>query len=276
VDPPAAPTILLIEDEVPIAHAVAHTLGHAGYHLWHAENAADARAMVRHQRPDLIVLDLSLPDVDGLVLCTWLRAEAPSVPILACSQASARERVLCLQLGAEDVLSKPFDLHELEARVRAIVRRTRPDLEPHHLPVPADSPDTPRQPVAPAVQPAVPTLGPHGSAVGPGSHRPATAPDVSGLHVDVAHWRVTLNGRRLDLTPTEFQLLAFLARRAGQVVSREEVARAVWGDASMSRSRTVDAYARRLRAKLDAPGGPRLMNVRGFGFVLVGPLPTAA
>jgi DNA-binding response OmpR family regulator len=248
VDRPPAPTILLIEDDVPTAQAVAHLLGHAGYHVWHVECAADTRAILRHQRPDLIILDLGLPDVDGLVLCTWLRAEAPTVPILACSQA-ARERVLCLQLGAEDAISKPFDLHELEARVRAIVRRTRP----------------------------APPLQRHPAAEPPDARRHLTdAPDLGTLRVDVAHWRVTLNGRRLDLTPTEFQLLAFLAQRAGQVVSREDVAQAVWGDASMSRSRTVDAYARRIRAKLEVPGGPRLMCVRGFGFVLVGPILTAA
>jgi DNA-binding response OmpR family regulator len=230
---PRGATVLLVEDEARTARSVVRALGQAGYHVWHAENAADARAILGHQRPDLVVLDLSLPDVNGLVFCTWLCTSLAGVPILACGHVSARERVLCLQVGAADVLAKPFDLGELELRLRAIARHARP-------------------------------------AAGGGPRRVGTY-DVGPLHVDLPRWRASLAGRALDLTPTEFQLLSFLMQHAGEVVSRKQVAGSVWGDASMSRSRTIDAYVRRLRAKLSGPGAPSLLNVHAFGFVLVPP-----
>jgi DNA-binding response OmpR family regulator len=225
--------VLLVEDDAHLAQSVVRALAQASFQVWHAENGADARAILRQHRPNLVVLDLSLPDVDGLVFCTWLRSEAPELPILACSQAAARERVLCLQLGAEDVISKPFDLQELEARARAIVRRA------------------------------------HTASAARRSQEGRHA--LGSLQVDLARWSVTLNGRRLHLTPTEFQLVTFLIQHAGQVVSRQEVAHAVWGNVSMSTSRTIDAYVRRLRAKLGEPGAPWLLTVRGYGFVLVAP-----
>jgi DNA-binding response OmpR family regulator len=233
---PAA-TVLLVEDDMRLARSVVRALAQASFQVWHAENAADARAILRHHRPYLVVLDLSLPDVDGLVFCTWLRSETPELPILACSQGAVRERVLCLQLGAEDVLGKPFDMQELEARARAIVRRAHTVRTARRAP--------------------------------PGPHL------LGSLHIDLGRWCATLNGRRLHLTPTEFQLIVFLAQHAGQVISRQEVARAVWGNASMSRSRTVDAYVRRIRAKLSGPGAPQLMTVQGYGFVLVAPMLTS-
>jgi len=240
-----SPTILLIEDDQAVASGVTHLLSSIAS-VWHAETAADARAVLRQHRPDLIVLDLTLPDVDGLVFCTQLKVEAPEVPFMICSEATTAEKVLAFKLGAEDVVAKPFDMAELEARIDAILRRyahRRPLLETSQAPPP----------------------------------KPTSAPSHLGrLRVDLARWRVTLDDRPLELTPTEFQLLVFMTRRPGEIISREELARGVWGDESMSRSRTIDAYVRRISAKLSGSGAPRILSIRGLGYQLAMPLVSAA
>lgn len=242
---PGSATILLVEDEAACAVEVTRALAASGHTVWHAETGADARAMLRQGQPDLIILDLTLPDIDGLVFCTSLKTDAPNLPFMICSTGTTTEIVLSFTLGAEDFVAKPFELPELLARVAAILRRcARPQTlppQPSTATQLADSPPT--------------TLG--------------------RLRVDLAHWRVTLDDRWLELTPTEFQLLVFMARRPGAIISREELARGVWGDASMSRSRTIDAYVRRITAKLssgpadvvDEPA-PRILNIRGCGYQL--------
>jgi two-component system OmpR family response regulator len=214
--------------------------------VWHAERAADARAVLRQHRPELIVLDLTLPDVDGLVFCTQLKVEAPDVPFMICSEATTAEKVLAFKLGAEDVVAKPFEMAEFEARIDAILRRHARK----NVPIEPSQPPQPR------------TNG--------------TAPHLGRLRVDLARWRVTLDDRPLELTPTEFQLLVFMTRRPGEIISREELARGVWGDESMSRSRTIDAYVRRISAKLSGSGVPRILSIRGLGYQLATPLVTAA
>jgi DNA-binding response OmpR family regulator len=240
------PTILLVEDDVNFAADIIGALsaGSTGdWIVWHAESAADARAVLKHGRPDLIVLDLTLPDVDGLVFCTQLKSEAPNVPFMICSTVTISEKVLAFKLGAEDVLAKPFEFVELEARIEAILRR----------------------------RPAPDTAAPHVHS----TPSPAAASPLGTLRVDVARWRVTLDGKPLELTPTEFQLLVFMSRRPGEIVSREELARGVWSDACMSRSRTIDAYVRRISAKLVGPGAPRMLSIRGLGYQLAVPFVAA-
>jgi DNA-binding response OmpR family regulator len=209
--------------------------------------------MLKQGQPDLIVLDLTLPDVDGLVFCTSLKTEAPDLPFMICSTGTTTEKVIGFTLGAEDFVAKPFELLELQARVQAILRRRArvlaPSASPPNNTTQADSPPT----------------------------------TVGRLRVDLAHWRVTLDDRWLELTPTEFQLLVFMAHRPGAIISREELARGVWGDESMSRSRTIDAYVRRITAKLsssqtddiDEPP-PRILNIRGCGYQLAVPIVTPA
>jgi DNA-binding response OmpR family regulator len=239
------PTILLVEDDAALAEEIACALGSSEYTVWHAESAADARAVLKNARPDLILLDLTLPDVDGLVFCTQLTTEAPDVPFMVCSTATTAEKVLSLKLGAEDVLGKPFELAELEARIEAILRRRE-----------RANTASPREQTAK-------TLAPSG-------------PDLGRLRVDVSRWRVTLDDRPLDLTPTEYQLLVFMTRRPGEIMSRQELARGVWGNERMSHSRTIDAYVRRISAKLSGIGAPRILNIRGLGYQLAVPLVTAA
>ncbi len=247
---PGSATILLVEDDAASAADVVRALTASGHTVWHAETGADARAMLRQGQPDLIVLDLTLPDVDGLVFCTSLKTEAPELPFMICSTGTTTEKVLSFTLGAEDFVAKPFELAELQARIDAILRRrARASSTPPHSP------------------PASP---------------PADLTNLGRLRVDLAHWRVTLDDRWLELTPTEFQLLVFMAHRPGAIISREELARGVWGDESMSRSRTIDAYVRRITAKLssspseafDEPA-PRILNIRGCGYQLAVPIVTS-
>jgi two-component system OmpR family response regulator len=186
--------------------------------------------------------------VDGLVFCTQLRAEAPDVPFMICGAATTAEKVLAFKLGAEDVLAKPFELGELEARIEVILRRQarrctcqQQQSQPHAAPTPL-----------------------HGE------------PNLGRLRVDLAGSRVLLDARPLDLTPTEYQLLVFMSRRAGEIISREELASCVWGDESMARSRTIDAYVRRVSAKLHGPGAPRILRIHGLGYQLAAPFLTAA
>jgi DNA-binding response OmpR family regulator len=248
-----AATILLVEDDGPLAEDMARALRSGEYAVWHAESAADARAVLRNARPDLIVLDLTLPDVDGLVFCTQLRTEAPDVPFMICSEATTAEKVLGFKLGAEDVLAKPFELPELEARVEAILRRRA------------------RANAAPLRAAQAKTLS-------------SSAPDLGRLRVDLSRWRVTLDDRPLDLTPTEYQLLVYMTRHPGEIISRQELARGVWGNERMSSSRTIDAYMRRISVKLSgsSPGPgpterlPRILSIRGLGYQLAVPLVTAA
>jgi two-component system, OmpR family, KDP operon response regulator KdpE len=233
----AGATILVIENEVSLAEATAAAFTACGAMVCHAETGADARAMLKRAPPDAILLDLSLPDVDGLVLCPTLRTEGGDVPIIVFSPAPDRSTtLLAFHLGADDVVNKPFDLVELQARVAVALRRR------HARGAPAPVASLP-------AQRARLTLG--------------------AMALDVPAWRATVGDHLLHLTPTEFRVLVFLTQRAGEFVSREELAREVWGDASVSGSRTIDAYMRRVRDKLVASGGPHLLHVRGLGYQLV-------
>jgi DNA-binding response OmpR family regulator len=251
-----APTILLIEDDDADAAKVCQVLSELGATIWHTESSVDARTVLRDSKPDLIVLDLTLPDLDGLVLCATLKNEAPEVPFIVCSVGTTSEKVLSFKLGAEDFVPKPFEPAELQVRIEAVLGR-------HARRLPAAA--------APSVE---------ASAAGRATDNTA---DLGRLRVDLARWRVTVDDKPLNLTPTEFQLLVFMARRPGEIISRQELARGVWGDESMSRSRTIDAYVRRIASKLsgsqrqqsdDWP--PRILNIRGMGYQLSVPHSSAA
>jgi DNA-binding response OmpR family regulator len=235
-----AQTILLVEPDPLAAAELSSTLFEIGATLWHAETGADARIVLRDARPDLIILNLRLPDVDGLIVCASLHTEAPGVPYMVCSEGTTPEKVLAFKLGAEDFVVRPYDVAELQARVEAILLR---HSRVSNLATPQASGPLP------------------------------AGPDLGRLRVDVARWRITLDDKPLTLTPTEFQLLLFMARRPGEIISRAELAQGVWGDQSMSRSRTIDAYVRRIATKLSASldgaaDPPRILNIRGLGYQL--------
>lgn len=228
------PAVLLIEDDLAVARTLTDVLEGSGYRVWHVENGQDARAMLEHQKPDLIVLDLMLPDVDGLVLCSALKA-LTDAPIIICSASNqTRERVLGLKLGADDFISKPFDVYEFEARVEAVLRRSQ------H---------------APAV-------------AAPQAARTSDQMHIGDLTVDRSRRRVTLGGEALQLTPTEYRLLVALTSRPDEVLSREELAQLVWGYQDVSNGRTIDVHIRRLRVKLTngTVAAPPIISVRGFGY----------
>ena len=223
-------TILVIEDEPPVARVLIEALESSGYRVWHAADGAEARDLLGRAQPDLILLDLILPDIDGLVLCDALRSQV-QVPIVICSGTYRRnDPILGLKLGADDFIHKPFQVDELLARVEANLRRSRPRAKPRE-------PETLR---------------------------------AGGLVVDARRRRVLLGDEPLPLTPTEYKLVVALAAWPEHVVSRDDLARGVWGYADASSSRTIDVHVRRLRQKLSARLlGPQIVAVRGSGYKLV-------
>ena len=230
---PSGTTVMLVEDDPAVAQTLTDVLESSGYRVWHVESGADAKAMLEQARPDLIVLDLMLPDVDGLVLCSTLKAIA-DVPIIICSATTQkRDAVLGLKLGADDFIPKPFDIYEFEARVEAVLRRTHP------------------------------VSGRHAEAA-PTSDQIR----LGELVIDRSRRRVSLGGQALQLTPTEYRLLSALASRPDEILTREELAQLVWGYQDVSSGRTIDVHIRRLRVKLasGAVPPPPIISVRGFGY----------
>jgi two-component system, OmpR family, response regulator MtrA len=227
-------TILLVEDDAAVAYMLTDVLESVGYQVRVAATGAAARTMVEQIRPALIILDLILPDEDGLVLCSVLKNMA-SVPILICSGTlRRRDAFLSLKLGADDFIAKPFDVYDLLARVEVLLRRAA-----QHT-----SSDV---------------------AVARGPLR------IGDLVIDHSLHQVALGGNLLQLTPTEYRLLTVLAARPDQVVPRDSLARLVWGDPDTGTSRTIDVHIGRLRVKLSmaGPTAPQIISVRGFGYKIV-------
>jgi two-component system alkaline phosphatase synthesis response regulator PhoP len=228
-------TILLVEDDAAIAFMMSDVLESAGYDVREASTGAAARAMAEQLRPDLIILDLVLPDEDGLVLCSVLKTTA-SAPILICSGTQRRrDAFLSLKLGADDFIAKPFDVYDLLARVEVLLRR--------------------------AAQ--------HQTNEGVTARGPLR---LGELVIDHALHQVLLAGASLQLTPTEYRLLTVLVSRPDQVVARDALAKLVWGDPDTGTSRTIDVHIGRLRVKLSqaGPQAPQIVSVRGFGYKIVG------
>ena len=219
--------VLVIEDEPDIRNLIVHHLARDGFRCRAVGSGADALARVKAVAPDLVILDLMLPGMDGLEVCRRLRAESTTagVPIIMLTaKADEVDRVVGLELGADDYVVKPFSPKELVARVRAVLRRARP-----------------------------------GEAA-----RPLVAGVVS---LDAARHQVTVAGQPVELTPKEFDLLHALLEASGRVLSREHLLNRVWGYAHADEieSRTVDVHIRRLRAKLGAEER-RIATIKGVGY----------
>ncbi|HEV8648714.1 MAG TPA: response regulator transcription factor [Actinomycetes bacterium] len=219
--------ILVVEDDAKIARLVRDYLEHAGFQVLVAGDGDAALANARRSRPDLVVLDLGLPGRDGLDVARTLRRTSDVPIVMLTARGDETDRVVGLELGADDYVVKPFGPKELVARVRAVLRRT----------------ETAR------------TGGPE-------------VLRVADVEVDVARMRVSVGGRPVELTPTEFQLLAALAREPGRVFTRGQLLDAVHGVAFESYERAVDAHVKNIRKKLEpAPGRPRyLLTVHGVGY----------
>ena len=224
--------ILLVEDEVDIQEIVSYNLEKAGFAVDAVETGEAAVELIRNEIPDLVVLDLMLPGIDGLEVCRLLKQDAGTrkLPILMLTaRAEEVDRVVGLELGADDYVVKPFSPRELVLRIQAILRR-----------------------LAERRDPSTETSDPETMRFGP-------------LTIDQAGHRVTVGGDALALTSTEFSLLVTLAERRGRVQSREELLNTVWGYDYAGYGRTVDTHVRRLREKL---GGASEMveTVRGVGY----------
>ncbi len=186
----ATPRLLLVEDDAPLAGMLRAHLERDGYEVVQAADGATALNEVRRRSPDVVVLDIGLPGLDGFEVCRVLRSRANWVPLVfLTARDSEDDRVLGMDLGADDYVTKPFSPRELSSRLRALLRRTGP---------------------APAEVPDVITLG--------------------GVRIDVAEHLVTVDGAPVELTPREYALLLHLARAPGRVHSRQHLLEQVWGD----------------------------------------------
>jgi len=228
--------ILVVEDEESLLQTLRYNLARAGHDVRLSTNGVQALEMIRGNPPELVVLDLMLPGLDGLDLCRAVRADTlnPAVSHVPILMLTARDeeidKVVGLEVGADDYLTKPFSMHELLARVKAQLRRAE-----------------------------------MGAAV-----RDVSLRLQSGdLDVDVAAHRVARDGDVLQLKRREFDLLVYLMRHAGQLQTRETLLRNVWGYEYVGDTRTVDVHVRWLRGKIEVdPGAPRrIQTVRGIGYV---------
>ncbi|HEU5314528.1 MAG TPA: response regulator transcription factor [Chloroflexota bacterium] len=254
---PAGPelTILVVDDDQDIARLIGDALAPRDCRVLPAPSAAAAHAVLDRAIPDLILLDLSLPDADGLILYGDLKARA-DVPIIICSATSdQRDPILSLRLGADDFVPKPFRVDELEARIDAALER--------------------RAARAAGAAPAA------NGASGPAPAAPhSAAPLVVGeLAIDHDRRQATLGGHLLPLTATEYRLLAALVQHADTVVTREELGTALWGNYDPALGRSIDVHVTHLRAKLSAGAAlaapaPNITVSRGFGYRLI-PAPRA-
>ena len=252
---PEPRTILVVDDEPAITDAIAYTLRKEGYRVEIAATGTEAIAAARQIQPDAIVLDVMLPGVDGLQVCRTLRAES-TVPILLLSAKGEEiDRIVGLELGADDYLGKPFAMRELLARVRAMLRRAQMMSGPAgRLPARGEDP-------RPGPLPAAVQLDEQAEQV----------VRVGDLVVNRARREATLGKRQVSLRPKEFDLLHFLASHPGVVHSRKVLLQRVWGYDYPIDTRTVDVHVRWLRQKLeqDPQNSVRIETVRGFGYRLI-------
>ncbi len=229
--PPAR--VLVVEDEETLLFTIAHNLRREGYAVLTAARGDDALRIAREEAPDLIVLDLMLPGVDGMQVTRLLRRDMDVPIIMLTALGGERDRVAGLDSGADDYLTKPFGMRELLARIRALLRRSSPKS----------------QPVA-EVQRVV----------------------SRDLEVDLERHEFRRTGRVLALKPKEFELLLFFVQHPGRVFSREQILNEVWGHDFYGGPRTVDVHVRWLRQKIEEdPATPeRIRTVRGSGYLFEG------
>jgi two-component system alkaline phosphatase synthesis response regulator PhoP len=231
-------SVLVVDDEQTLRETLAETLTQDGLRVVTAANGREALERFRADPPDLILLDLMLPELSGIEVCRIIRRES-AVPILMLTARDSEiDKVVGLELGADDYVTKPFSLRELQARVRALLRR-------------ADAPTA-------------------GQGTGP-----TPAVELGSVTVDLAGHRLLRDGEPLPVKPKAFELLAFLLRHPGQVFGRDQLLERVWGYDYAGETRTVDVHVHWLRSKLeDDPSSPRLIQtVRGVGYVFRPPEP---
>ncbi|GAA2762350.1 response regulator transcription factor [Streptomyces paradoxus] len=255
--------VLLIEDDETIAEPLAEGLGHFGLTVDHVATGTDG---LRGPYNDVVLLDLGLPDMDGIDVCRGIR-QVSDVPIVILSaRGEEADRVLGLELGADDYLAKPFSVRELVARVRAVTRRTQRTHQAFpEAPGPRSAPEP--APAEPAYEPA-PALSydpPAAAASDPGPG-PAPGHDPGPLVVDRRTRQVWVGDAPVLLTPKEFDLLALLSEDPGAVYSRQQILDRVWDPHYDGPTKTLDVHVAALRKKLGHPAWIR--TLRGVGFRL--------
>jgi DNA-binding response OmpR family regulator len=224
-------TILVVDDEATLRETLAWNLERDGYRVVAAADGRMALERFRAEKPDLVLLDLMLPELSGVEVCRRIRAESDVPILMLTARDSEVDKIVGLEVGADDYVTKPFSLRELQARVRALLRRAeaRPVAEPDGPPV----------------------------RVGP-------------VELDLAGRRLLRDGKPVSLTPRAFDLLAFLVRNRGQVLTREQLLEQVWGYDFAGETRTVDVHVHWLRQLIEVdPARPVLLEtLRGVGYVL--------
>lgn len=223
--------ILVVDDDRALLRALSVSLSAQGHEVITAGDGSGGITKTAVDRPDVVLLDLGLPDIDGLDVCSRIR-QWTDVPVIVLSAAGSEQRkVAALDGGADDYVTKPFGMAELEARIRAALRHgTKPE--------PTDE---------------------------------AQELDVGELHLDLVHHQAWINGGAIDLTSREFALLAFLARNAGKLCTQRMILEQVWGHGYGTESQYLRVYIYRLRRKLGDEGGKMLRTSPGVGYTLVDP-----
>ncbi|MEV7075368.1 response regulator transcription factor [Streptomyces sp. NPDC091972] len=234
--------VLLAEDDRAIRHALERALILEGYQVTAVADGVEALAQAHRTPPDVLVLDVMMPGIDGLQVCRVLRAEGDRTPILMLTAlVETQDRIAGLDAGADDYVVKPFDVEEVFARLRALLRRTSPDG---------------MAPAGAAPRAAAPEL-------------PDGRIEAAGLRMDIQARRAWRGTRELELTRTEFELLELLVRNAGIVLDHSTIYDRIWGYDFGPGSKNLAVYVGYLRRKLDEPGAPQLIHtVRGVGYVL--------
>ena len=222
------PKLLLVEDEKSIAEGLAITLEAEGFQVAWVKDGLDAIPAWERVRPDLVVLDLMLPGMSGTEICRTLRSRS-DVPIIMLTAREAEvDRVVGLELGADDYVTKPFSTRELVARIKAILRRA---------------------PLTETLEDEVPV-------------------EAAGVRVDRIRHEVQVDGASVELPPKEFDLLAYLVEHAGRVLTRGQLIDEIWGSDYVGDTKTLDVHIRRLRTRIEQdPHDPRrIQTVRGVGY----------
>jgi DNA-binding response OmpR family regulator len=226
---PDSATILLVDDEESVQKLLTYPLERDGYRVVQARDGEEALARFEAEDIDLVVLDVMLPKLDGLEVCKRLRARSAVPIVMLTARDDELDKVLGLELGADDYITKPFSIREFRSRIRALLRRaSTPRYEP----------------------------------------REEEVIDVDGLRIDPARRSVEVAGKPVQLTYVEFELLRTLASRPGRVFSRQALLEALWGGSEYREPRTIDVHVRHLREKLEEdPREPKyLLTVRGVGY----------
>jgi DNA-binding response OmpR family regulator len=228
--------ILIVEDEIALQETLAYNLQKQGYEVFLAGDGTTALEISRKIKPDLILLDIMLPGMDGFEVCRRLRSELSTPVLMLTARDDEIDRVVGLEVGADDYLTKPFSMRELVARVKAMLRRVRifrDELSANQI-----------------------------------GNDLSSKLEFENLSIDIGRREVRLNNQVVNLKPKEYELLLYLVKHKNHVLSRDQILESVWGWEYIGDSRTVDVHVRWLREKIEAvPSSPsKIITVRGAGY----------